>query len=283
MFEQCRYNPLKDNGVGNKVYLKSIHSSLETTFQTLPTNKDLIIEEYPLWLIFWSWTDWLHKANKAQHIHEDYVIVVVSKFIEPKRTCYVFLDNFFRNPGHEESHITETDKQHWHPKYGMQTEMENEIALTGPASPKINHSKSIQCVMNYNVHVKWGGCPAPMETIFNPCEQEKYPTPNNINIRYEMQSPETAKESFLYQWDEREGTLTRTATKRITTYSSPKKSFTDYGTMDPPTKTLSEESDTTSEEEESEKELQSQLNKLKLRQRKFKLRLRQLTRRKLLC
>ncbi len=206
MWETCRYNPLKDTGKNNKMYFKST-SIAGTNFNIPPQNDKIILEGYPLWLMAWAFTSWIQKSKPIQHIHDDYQIVFQSDFVTPKRQAYLWLDNYFRNPPEHPETLTETERAHWHPAYRMQTEIENEIGATGPAAPKINYTKSIHAQVKYKVHLKWGGCPAPMETIFNPCEQEKYPTPGSINSRYEIQSPSTPKEHFLYQWDEKEDTL----------------------------------------------------------------------------
>ncbi len=94
IFQTCRYNPMKDKGKGNKVYFKS--TSLDQgTFDILPTKTDILIEDYPLWLIFWGWTDWLRKLHPINHIETEYIFVVKTDYITPKQPWYVFLDWYF--------------------------------------------------------------------------------------------------------------------------------------------------------------------------------------------
>jgi len=85
IWEPVRYNPLKDTGEGNKVYFKSTKLN-QGTFNDVPTNKDIVIEEYPLWLIFWAFSDWIAKAKPIQHVASDYQIVVKTKFFLPTKT-----------------------------------------------------------------------------------------------------------------------------------------------------------------------------------------------------
>ncbi len=106
------------------------------------------------------------KSKPIQHIGEDYQIVVQSKFITPKRNCYVFVDKYMWGADTLHTEFTETDKTNWHPKYAFQSEVENSFAETGPATPKLNHTKSFEVNMKYNIKLKWGGCPAPMEKCF---------------------------------------------------------------------------------------------------------------------
>lgn len=264
MYEPCRYNPLKDTGKNNVMYYKST-SIAGTNFNVLPENDKIILKGYPLWLMAWALTSWIQKSKPIQHIHDDYQIVIQSDFITPKRSAYLFLDNYFRLPPEHPESLTETERAHWHPAYRMQTEMENSLGQSGPAAPKINYTKSIHAEMKYKVHLKWGGCPAPMETIFNPCEQEKYPNPGAINSRYEIQSPTTPKEYYLYQWDEKRGCITEPAAKRLKTQIC-STSLTDSGHLNPRHKTQETDSETSEEEEKA----QTVSDKLKLLQSQFK-------------
>nr|UGV36676.1 MAG: ORF1 [TTV-like mini virus] len=275
MFQNCRYNPLKDDGKGNKVYFKS--TSLEQgTMDVLPSKGDIIIEGYPLWIVFWGWVDWLKKLKPINHIETEYLCVVQSNYIYPKQAWYVFLDYYFYGQEHFDNDLTETEKANWHPRYDFQTESVYHITETGPGSPKINRSKCIQASMLYNFKVKWGGCPAPMETFTDPCQQEKFPIPNYFNQTNEIIDPETAKEHFLQMWDEKRQTITTRAAKRIKTIQSPTKSLTEYGAKDVPTKTQETESDQTETSEEEETPLQINLQQLKRHNKRLKQRLRKL-------
>lgn len=53
LYQECRYNPFRDKGINNKVYLKCT-KKFEGSFTSLPTDNRLIITDMPLWLIFWS-------------------------------------------------------------------------------------------------------------------------------------------------------------------------------------------------------------------------------------
>nr|UGV35352.1 MAG: ORF1 [TTV-like mini virus] len=274
LYFQCRYNPFKDKGIGNKFYFKS--TSLDQgTFFNIPTKPEIYLENYPIWLVMWSWIEWIKKSKPIQHINSDYQLVIQSDYIEPKRRGYLFLDRYFTTPNHEI--LTETDKANWHPKTEMQTEAINALAMTGPATPKINHTKSIEAHCNYRFFVKFGGCPAPMENITNPADQEKFPTPNTINQGLKIQDPKTQKEFYLYTWDERKHTLTSTAAKRIKKDSFSDESITGTPSKQVPAKTYTETEDETSTEEEDQASLRDHLRELKLQQRKLKRTIHRLT------
>nr|UGV34378.1 MAG: ORF1 [TTV-like mini virus] len=276
IFEKLRYNPLSDSGKGNKLYFKST-SLYKGTFDDIPDDSKIIIEEYPLWLMFWGFTDWIEKSKPINQIKQNYQLVVKSKFLNPNRQTYVLLDEYFTQMDLTHMQPTETDKSIWHPKYEFQTYTESDIAGSGPAAPKLNKSKSIECTCKYKVKLKWGGCPAPMESISNPCEQEKYPTPNSVYIGHEIQDPATSKEHFLYEWDEKRSLITPKAAKRLKTDSIFDTSFAEFGALNPDHQEEAQATSPTPSEEEEDETLLRQLHKLKRKRKLLRDRIRQLT------
>lgn len=156
----------------------------------------------------------------------------------------------------------------------MQTETTELISKTGPLSPKINKTKSIQTHMFYNLFFKWGGCPAPMETITDPAAQETFPTPNNILQGLEIQDPKTPEQYYIYRFDERRDLLTGKATKRIRTHYEPDNYFTEFGAKDPETQETQQKIYEAPAQEESE--TQTYIAQLKRHQRDLQHRIHQL-------
>lgn len=278
VYQECRYNPFKDKGTGNKVYIKSTNTS-QGSFTSLPADNRLLITDFPLWLVFWGWISWLEKSKPVHHLKEDYQLVFQSPYIYPPMKAYVPLDKYFTH--HPGTNLTETDKQHWHPKLEFQTEILNKFAETGPAAPKINKQKQIQIHAFYDFYFKWGGCPAPMETICDPAEQEKFPNPNNILQDITIEDPETPKEHYIYKFDERHGLLTTTAAKRLKTDSEITKYFTEYGTKDPILQVFPPQNQTQEKEtqKKTQEELLQQLELLRDHQHNLRERINRLTKR----
>nr|UGV39279.1 MAG: ORF1 [TTV-like mini virus] len=208
----CRYNPLKDTGEGNQVFFKSTSISKNPIYEP-ENNPDIHISGFPLWLIFWGWTDWLEKKKPINQIYLNYYIVFVSDFVEPKLPGYVILDQDFIFPNPE--NLTETDLNYWHPRWAYQKKTANLIGTSGPATPKTNKSHSLQVNAFYTFYFKFGGCPAPMQNIKDPCEQPKFPVPSDQLQTIQIIDPATDKQTLLHDFDERRHTLTETATKRI--------------------------------------------------------------------
>lgn len=275
LYQTCRYNPFKDKGIGNKVYFKS--TSLEQgLMNVLPQNKDILITDLPLWIIFWGWTSWLKKLHPINHMETDYLYVVQSPYIQPKKEWYVFVDLYFVNMQPEDEHLTETEKNFWHPRYEFQKDIEFYLAQCGPYTPKINNSKCIQANCFYSFSVKWGGCPAHMDTFTNPEEQERFPTPGNLPQTDEIKDPTFSKFGYIYEWDEKRQCITKTAAKRLKTYQSPTKYLAEYGAKDPPNKAQTEESDSSSEEKETQTSTEQQLFELKQYKKQLKRHIRKL-------
>nr|UGV37545.1 MAG: ORF1 [TTV-like mini virus] len=278
VYTQCRYNPHADKGTNNVMYWKSTYSDT-TTILTEPTKEELILRDYPLWLGFWAWTDWTEKLHSISQIKEHYFLVVKSQYIKPSRRCYVFIDNYMSQINqHIQDGLTDFQKTHWYPRYEMQTEIEYYFATTGPAAPKIDRSQCVQAVMNYSFHLKWGGCPAPMYNIIDPCSEEKFPQPNNQLQRLQITHPERQQTDTLYEWDQRRDTITKKAEKRLKKYSSPKKFITE-NLYDLQIQETSETSSDSSEEETPP--LQQQLLNLKRKQLKLRQQLYKLKKQKL--
>lgn len=275
LYVQCRYNPQKDKGTNNVVYLKHNNSSATGLISDPPNNPRLIIKDFPLWIIFWGWIDWLKRVPEAQQIDSGYYYVVKSPYIYPPRPCYVFLDKYFTNTDGKD--LTIRDNMKWHPKYEQQTEVENFFAKTGPFAPKINRSELIQANMFYTFYLKWGGCPAPMENIVSPCDQEKYPVPNSELQTLQIQDPETSKFSYLYEWDQRRDQITERCAKRIKKEQTPDFSLTDLPTINPAIETSQKESDQETTSEEEETTLEQQLRHLRQHQRKLRRQLHRLS------
>lgn len=261
MFWEIRYNPLTDTGMGNKIYFKSNNNEEQGTIYTYPTKPELIIENFPIWLVFWGWIDFLARTVEMQEMFEHWFFVIETPFFRPKRERYILLDDYFANP--KETFLTLHDKLKWHPKFEQQEEVQSQLAESGPFSPKINTSETIQANMDYSFFFKWGGCPGNMEEIISPCNQERFPIPNYEQPGFTIQDPKTPKTHYIYKWDEKEGILTKKATKRLKTDSEHEPFISEGSKLRPPAQTHQTSEDETSEEEESETEIQSQLKQLR--------------------
>nr|UGV38096.1 MAG: ORF1 [TTV-like mini virus] len=270
----CRYNPFRDKGIGNQVYLLKTTSGQTHADSWEPhTDPDIIWENLPLWLLLWGYLDFQKKCGTISQIDNTSVLVIKTKYIDPpSNNIYVPLDdNFFTGHSPYETELLfPSDRQTFHPKVRMQVKEINNIGTTGPATIKLPENISCEGHCKYCFYFKIGGQPAPMSEIVDPDKQPQYNIPYNILQQPSLQSPTTPFEYMLWNFDERRGQLTKKAAQRITTYTEPEKdifSITESTTTCP---TASQQRKETSDEETSEEETDPK-TQLLLERRKQKL------------
>lgn len=279
---QGRYNPQQDMG-HNATFLTRITQPNEEWHT--PKESNIIVEGYPLWLLFWGWHDYIAKAKLIQNMDTDYINVIVSDYIHesPKQnnmTYYVPLDWFMldgRSPyGETQGDIKTYDHQNWHPKANFQILSISEILQTGPATPKLPPKISTEAHFTYKFHFKVGGCPPSMDEVCNPAAQPSYPQPGNLLSSILLQNPEYPIQYYISSFDQRRHMLTERAAKRLKEdketkeylFKSPGQTLLQVQTKSP-----QETSEESSSEEESEKTLEQQLHKQRRRQRKLQYRI----------
>nr|UGV35628.1 MAG: ORF1 [TTV-like mini virus] len=271
---QCRYNPFADKGVGNLVFLTKNTGTPEEWAP--PHDEKLERANLPIWLCLFGFLDWQKKLNEVQNIDTYWLCVIKSPYITPAQTYYLPLDKtFLQGYSPYSNQLTTPDDKFFYPKCSFQVQAINELGSTGPGIVKLPPAQSCEAHFKYNFHFKLGGCPAPMEKICNPVNQPKYPVPDTKSATPSLQSPETALQTFLYSFDERQGLLTQTAAKRIKTHHGTQKlilPFTGAATdlQTPPERTSEEE---TSDSEKEEENIQLQLQHLRKQQHKLKQRI----------
>nr|UGV34904.1 MAG: ORF1 [TTV-like mini virus] len=212
-----RYNPYKDKGDGNIAYWKTVYDATKKNWEP-PTDPDLKIENFPLWILLWGWEDFSKKLNKIQKIDEDAILVIRSKYFSETLPAYVFLnDSFINGQGPyntDRNDINVFNASHWYPRWKFQKEAIEEILMSGPAVCT-NNTESVTAHIKYNFFFKWGGNPSSMEHVYDPNSQPTDPDPDNQLISNEIISPETNIANYLYHWDTRRDMLTQKATERI--------------------------------------------------------------------
>lgn len=263
----CRYNPFKDKGQGNKIYLVDRDTGPHLDDWTPPTDADIVTENIPLWLGTWGYLDFLRKCNTTNTIDNNKIFVIQSPYIVPNTLKYfVPLDeDFLHGNSPYEDHLIPSDQYGWHPKVRFQVQSINQIALSGPATVKLPKETSVEGHIKYDFYFKVGGQPAPMSTLTAPDKQPKWITPNNPNNIFQttsLQNPTKPFEYILYNFDERRGQITKKAADRITTHTETESSFlpiTDPSSVCPVQTFKETQTSDSSETEEDEAPLETQL------------------------
>nr|UGV42599.1 MAG: ORF1 [TTV-like mini virus] len=285
---RCRYNPMRDKGYGNSIYLVSVLRDTQAGWQK-PADTNLITEGYPLWLLTWGWLDWQRKLARVQQIDDNYIVCVTSNAIKPTLPYYVFIDDSMKQNKSpympEDGQVLDEDNRKWYPKTKFQTVTLNNICKSGPGTPKLEQYKTVEGKCQYTFYFKVGGNPAQMEKIKDPADQGKWPIPNTNNffLPNSLQSPATPIQYFLYNFDQKKDFLTKSALERIkTNWGLTESLFTDQRTsaMDCPPEqalqTLQELQNEEEEKEEAETSLFQQLQQQRRKQHQLKLRILQL-------
>lgn len=214
---KCRYNPTKDDGIGNEAYWVT-NFSKENNWDW-NNDPDIHIQGFPLWLMLWGWYDWSRNLNKIKNIYNDYLLVVKSRYLTPQLPAYVFLNSsYVDGEGPYNSNLDELPgdiENHWYPQYKFQQEAIEDLLMSGTGVCRGNHTRQIQAHVDYSLFFKWGGNPATMETVVDPTTQPQYPIPTGQFLSNEITDPSTSIYNYIYNFDQRRDLLTQTAEKRI--------------------------------------------------------------------
>lgn len=272
---KTRYNPNRDQGTNNKIYLVS--NQVNGNWQT-PTDEKTLQEGLPIWLGLFGFTDYKKKQNIIG-VDEKQILVFQTKSTLPQfsSTFVPIGQSFLQNKSPYQKEANRADWNKWYPQVQFQEEMINTIVACGPGTAKIeNTADDIKC--EYTMYFKWGGDPAKMLQIDDPAHQDYYPIPSNEQQTTSLQNPAHPPEYYLYSFDERQGTITTKAAKRLKqNFQFTENLFQSTGsTKDVPAQASSPETSETSDSEKEEETLQQLLHKQHLKQRKLRKRIQQL-------
>lgn len=252
-----RYNPFKDKGKGNQVYFIPTYAATHNSWEPT-TDPDIMFENFPLWILFWGIESIIKRMGKCPHIDDDWVCVIKTKAFNTPAQHYVPLSyEFVHGLGPyntDRSDISPDDNRKWYPKWKFQKQAIENIINTGPAVCRADNTKNIQATIKYDFFFKWGGNPAPMESVYDPTTQPVTPTPSGLQLQNEITNPETDISSFLYQWDTRRDFITQSAIERIKKSSSDDKFMFTDGRQTSTDLPLFETLQTTPQEETTPKE-----------------------------
>nr|UHM27245.1 MAG: ORF1 [Torque teno midi virus] len=214
-----RYNPNKDDGVGNKIYCIS---TLTTTWQP-PTDKDLVIENMPLWLGLYGYFSYI-SHTKPTDWETSHIIILKSNAIYcyPEiGSCdlYCPLDiEYIQGKRPYGQPITPTAKARWLPDMTWQKKTLNCIVESGPFIPQYSEetSSTWELKYNYSFYFKWGGPLTPDQQVKNPKDLDTYDVPDTVQETIQIVHPaKQTAENILYPWDYRRGLIKERALKRM--------------------------------------------------------------------
>nr|UHK06514.1 MAG: ORF1 [Torque teno midi virus] len=214
-----RYNPTKDTGVGNQVWLASV---ISFSIQPPKSDKDLIIEGLPLYQLLFGFLDMVQKKKGDTRFLDSYCLFFKTKFAEPQNgESHIFCpidDSFRAGKGAYDSYPTQWDQEHWFPTVKHQLKTINNIVMSGPFIPKLENIKlsTWELWCNYCFYFKFGGATLPDAEADNPQEKGTYPVPTNQQQTVQVTNPQKSSPyATLHSWDFRRGVITSSAYKRM--------------------------------------------------------------------
>lgn len=261
-----RYNPETDKGNKNKAWIIKTNDYNNTNE---PENINLQIEGFPLYVLFWGWTDWVKKTGLINNLDDNGIVVFETDQFNVKLPLYIpididFLDGYDPYVEHTydgTAHLpSDYSQKHWFPKLKFQDQSIEKICMSGPGCPRLNNKEYMQAFVKYKFHFTWGGCPKTLDKACNPCSQPTWTTPDNIPGRLEIQNPNTNPFTELYKWDWDGDFVTTEAIERIKEYTTiDPKTFISTANKNTSKAILQQQKKKTQEEEEKTLLLQLQL------------------------
>nr|UHK03893.1 MAG: ORF1 [Torque teno midi virus] len=215
----ARYNPTRDDGVGNAIWLVNITKG---SYSPPTTDKTLYLDNLPLWQLLWGFFDYVQKLKGDPTFLQTYYLCIKSKYIEPAHALnntYIVLDNeFIQGQGPFGSYVTEYRKSHWYPTLNAQLKTVNNFVKCGPFVPNYDTFKnsSWELYSSYTMYFKFGGAALPEPDTANPEEQGDFDIPTNLKQTLQISNPQKiSSKSTIHTWDLRRGIVTSSAFKRM--------------------------------------------------------------------
>lgn len=218
-----RYNPTRDKGTGNKVY---IISTIADGWGPPTTDKNVLITDLPLWLALYGYISYLETIKPPDWLKSS-LVVLESDYIYHSgtpipSTKWAPIDSEYIDGKKPYGQIiTEQEKKLWYPNYKWQLKSLNAIVECGPFIPQYIEEKysTWELKYTYNFYFKWGGPQVPGQEIKNPQDLNTYDVPDKLFGKIQITNPaKQAPETILQPWDYRRGYIKEKALKRMCTH-----------------------------------------------------------------
>nr|UHM26787.1 MAG: ORF1 [Torque teno midi virus] len=227
----CRYNPAKDDGVGNTVWL---HSNLSHGYDKPTQDKTIIIKNLPIWMIFYGWLTYVQYIKKAADFLISYTVCIESPSIDISPSIgatnlIIPIDETFTQgkPPYGQD-LSTFDLTHWYPNIYNQVEVLNSLVTVGPYVPKYNQTRNSTWELHffYEFLFKWGGPETTEPPVADPAQQPTYDALDKQYATIQIRDPrKQIYESIVHPWDYRRGVIKTSALKRIQDNISIESSF----------------------------------------------------------
>nr|UHM26671.1 MAG: ORF1 [Torque teno midi virus] len=230
----CRYNPAKDTGVGNSIWL---HSNISYSYDKPTVDKSLIIKNLPVWMALFGWLSYVQYIKKASDFLISYTVCIESPAIDvsssasASTTIIPIDETFLQGKPPYGQDLSASDLAHWFPDIYNQVEVLNSLVSVGPYIPKYNQTRNStwELQMFYEFLFKWGGPEQTEPPVTDPAQQPTYDALDKQYATIQIRDPrKQTYESIVHPWDYRRGILKSSALKRIQDNISTESSFQEH-------------------------------------------------------
>lgn len=227
----ARYNPAKDTGKGNSVWL---HSNLTASYDKPSIDKTVIITGLPIWMALYGWLSYVQHVKGAPDFYISYTCCIESPAIDISSTLgltttIIPIDlTFMQGKPPYGQDLSTFDTKHWYPDIYNQAEVLNSFVTAGPYVPKLNQDRNSTWELHcfYEFLFKWGGPEITEPPVADPTTQPVYDALDKQHATVQIRNPFHQKfESIIHPWDYRRGILKSSALKRIQDNMSTESSF----------------------------------------------------------
>nr|UHK05490.1 MAG: ORF1 [Torque teno midi virus] len=214
-----RYNPNKDSGDGNKIY---VVSTFAANWQQ-ESDSQFTITGLPLWLGLYGYLTFIKQMKP-----KDYFLTHVVVLKSPAIYCYpeigscdlyvpIDYDYLYGRKPYQQT-LTDQAKKLWYPNIEWQRITLNAIVESGPFIPKYSQETNSTWELKYTYisRFKWGGPQISDKEVKNPKDLDTYDVPDTIQTTIQIVNPEKqTPETIFHPWDYRRGIIKETAIKRM--------------------------------------------------------------------
>nr|UHK05501.1 MAG: ORF1 [Torque teno midi virus] len=214
-----RYNPNKDSGDGNKIW---VVSTFAANWQQ-ESDSQFTITGLPLWLALYGYITFIKQMKPP-----DYLLTHVICLKSPAIYCYpeigscdiyvpIDFDYLYGRKPYGQV-LTDQTKRLWYPSIDWQLITINAIVESGPFIPKYSQETNSTWELKYSYisHFKWGGPQVSDKEVKNPKDLDTYDVPDTIQAAIQIVNPEKqTPETIFHPWDYRRGIIKETAIKRM--------------------------------------------------------------------
>nr|UHM27230.1 MAG: ORF1 [Torque teno midi virus] len=214
-----RYNPNKDSGEGNEIY---VVSNLATNWAQV-SDKQFSITGLPLWLGLYGYYSFIYQMKTPDYF-KAHIVVLKS----PAIYCYPEIGScdkycpidltYLQGKKPYDQVITNQGKKLWYPDMTWQQQTLNAIVESGPFIPQYSQERNSTWELKYNYtsYFKWGGPLVSDKEIKNPKDLDTYDVPDTFQSAIQIVNPEKqTPETIFHPWDYRRGIIKDRAIKRM--------------------------------------------------------------------